>query len=135
MRVLVDECLPRQLCQWLLAARPDWVVSTVQGAGWAAMKNGLLLRTANDAFDVLVTADRNMHHQQNFEGLAISVLVFPTNRLKLVRAGVAALLQSLPQVGRAQKAIMDLTGTPDWGTARLAEVLDEQGIARHVFKL
>ena len=29
MRVLVDECLPRQLKPWLLQARPDWPVVTV----------------------------------------------------------------------------------------------------------
>ena len=41
MRVLVDECLPRHLRQWLSTARPDWTVMTVQDAGWASMKNGL----------------------------------------------------------------------------------------------
>ena len=81
MRFLVDECLPRQLRQWLLIARPDWTVTTVQEAGWAAMKNGILLRAANGTFDVL----------------GISVLVLPTNRAKLVRAGVLALVQSLPR--------------------------------------
>jgi predicted nuclease of predicted toxin-antitoxin system len=75
MRVLVDECLPRQLRQWLLAARPGWTVMTVQDAGWASMKNGVLLQAANGKFDVLVTADKNMHHQQNFAGLSISALV------------------------------------------------------------
>jgi predicted nuclease of predicted toxin-antitoxin system len=133
MRVLVDECLPRQLCQWLAAAQAGWVVATVQDAGWAAMKNGLLLRAANGRFDVLVTADRNMHHQQNFAGLEISVLVFPTNRAKLVRTGVPALLQSLLLTGHGQKAVMDLTAAPDWGAAKLAEAVVEQGITRHVF--
>lgn len=77
MRVPVDECLPRQLRQWLSAERPQWAVKTVHEAGWASMTNGLLLRTANGAFDALVTADKNMHHQQNFVGLDIAVLVFP----------------------------------------------------------
>lgn len=133
MRVLVDECLPRQLRQWLLSERPEWTVVTVQDAGWAAMKNGSLLRAANGAFDVLVTADKNMHHQQNFVGLDISVLVFPTNRAKLVREGVAALTQSLPRVLRGQKAIMDLASAATWGDAKLAEVVVQGDIARHIF--
>jgi len=133
MRVLVDECLPRQLKQWLLSVQPDWTVATVQDAGWAAMKNGILLRAANGAFDVLVTADKNMHHQQNFVGLEISVLVFPTNRAKLVREGVAALTQSLPRVLRGQKAIMDLAATATWGDARLAEIVVQGDVWRHVF--
>lgn len=134
MRVLVDECLPRQLRQWLLAARADWVVMTVQDAGWASMKNGALLRAANGSFDVLITADKNMHHQQNFVGLNISVLVFPANRAKLVRAGVVAMVQSVLRVRPGEKAVMDLTRAENWGDASFAEVVVEQGIARHVFR-
>ena len=113
MRVLVDECLPQQLRLWLLAAHPSWTVSTVKDAGWAAMQNGVLLKAANQAFDVLVTADKNMHHQQNFAGLTISVLVFPTNRAKLVKAGVPALVQSLPRVLPGEKAVMDFAQAQD----------------------
>ena len=134
MRVLVDECLPRQLRLWLVAAHPSWTVSTVKDAGWAAMQNGVLLKAANQAFDVLVTADKNMHHQQNFAGLTISVLVFPTNRAKLVKAGVPALVQSLPRVLPGEKAVMDFAQAQDWQTAQLAEVMLEHGVARHVFK-
>jgi predicted nuclease of predicted toxin-antitoxin system len=134
MRALLDECLPRQLQQWLSVARPDWVAMTVQNAGWAAMKNGVLLRAANGKFDVLLTADKNMHHQQNFTGLDISVLVFPANRIKLVRLGVPAILQSLPRVRQGEKTIMDLGATPDWGGAVLHDVIAEEGgITRHVF--
>ena len=137
MRVLVDECLPRQLTQWLSAARANWTVLTVQDAGWASMKNGLLLRTANGAFDVLVTADKNMHHQQNFVGLSISVLVFPVNRAKLVKAGVAALVQSLARVQPGEKTVMDLpvSSASDWLIAQLVDVRSEQGITRHIFKV
>ncbi len=75
-----------------------------------------------------------MHHQQNFVGLSISVLVFPTNRAKLVKAGVPALVQSLPRVLRGEKAVMDLAQAQDWQTAQLAEVILEHGVARHVFR-
>ena len=133
MRVLVDECLPRQLRQWLPAARPDWTAMTVQDAG-ASMKNGALLRAASGSFDVLVTADKNMHHQQNLVGLDISVLVFPTNRARLVQAGVLALVQSLTRVRAGEKTIMELTAASDWSVAQLADVIVEQGITRHVFR-
>jgi len=42
---------------------------------------GRLLPAANGSFDVLVTADKSMHHQQRFEYLGAGV---PTNRVKLV---------------------------------------------------
>ena len=134
MRVLIDECLPRQLKQWLASAKPDWTIQTVQGAGWASMKNGVLLREANDKFDVLVTADKNMHHQQNFIGLEISVLVFPTNRAKLVQSGVGALTQSIQNIQAGQKTIMDLTVVEDWNTSKLNAVVEKEGVAHHIFR-
>jgi len=98
------------------------------------MKNGTLLRAADGNFDVLVTADKNMHHQQNFAGLAISVLVFPTNRYKFVQAGVPAQVQSLVHIGRGQKAIMDMTEVPDWSLSMLKGQTKKDGVVYHVFK-
>lgn len=60
MRILVDECLPRQLRYWLENIG-DFEVATVQDAGWANLKYGKLLRAANEAeFKVMLTADKNM---------------------------------------------------------------------------
>lgn len=134
MRVLIDECLPRQLWQWLVAAEPAWFVRTVQDAGWASMKNGMLLRAANEEFDVLLTADKNMHHQQNFAGLTISVLVFPANQVKIVRMGVPAIVQSIPRVGQGEMALMEISVGSSWDTAKLADPVVEGTIARHVFR-
>lgn len=133
IRVLIDECLPRQLLQWLTELKPAWMVQSVQGAGWASMKNGVLLREANGKFDVLVTADKNMHHQQNFLGLDISVLVFPTNRAKLVRAGVNALIQSLENVQPGQKTVMDFKTVEDWSKSKLDVVVEKEGVTHHIF--
>ena len=134
MRVLIDECLPRQLRNWLLAEQPTWTVSTVQDSGWASMKNGALLRAANQTFDVMVTADKNMHHQQNFVGLDISVLVFPTNRAKVVRAGVHALLMSLPLVRPGEKVVMERAGGADWTDAKVIVVGTSPTATLHLFK-
>lgn len=133
MRVLVDECLPRQLRHWSMAAWPYEMVATVQEAGWASMKNGALLRVADAAFNVLVTADKNMHHQQNFMGLKISVLVFPTNRAKVVHAGVAAIAQSRARMGQGRKAVMSLTTAMPWDQAQLQVVAVRDGVAHHEF--
>ena len=89
---------------------------------------------ANDTFDLLLTADKNTQHQQNFAGLAVSVLVFPANRVKLVRTGVLAMVQSLMRVRPGVKTIMDLSPTADWGAATLDEVIAEREITRHRFK-
>ncbi len=47
------------------------------------MKNGELLHRASGAFDVFVTADQNLEHQQNIASLALAVvvLVASSNRM------------------------------------------------------
>lgn len=41
-------------------------VETAYERGWSILSNGELLAAAEDAsFDVFVTTDRNLHHQQN----------------------------------------------------------------------
>jgi len=80
MRVLLDECLPRKL-KWEVQAD---VVSTVPEMSWASTKNGALLRLAEKDFDIFLTNDRNLEHQQNLKlfDLAIIVLVAPTNDIE-----------------------------------------------------
>lgn len=80
MRVLLDECVPRRLRSHL----PGHDVRTVPEMGWSGKKDGALLALmAPDGFEVLVTVDQNIRHQQNLAafGVAILVLVAPTNRL------------------------------------------------------
>ena len=48
--------------------------------GWHALRNGDLLRAAErDGFDVLITSDKNIHHQNRLGGLRIGVLELGTN--------------------------------------------------------
>lgn len=82
MRVLLDECVPRSLRREL----PDPEVSTVAEAGWPGVKNGALLKLAAQAFDAVVTVDRNLQYQQNLAGLEIAVVIAPVYRAKDVHA-------------------------------------------------
>ena len=51
-------------------------VKTTFAMGWAEFQNGKLLRAAEDSgFPVLITADKQMQHQQNMAGRNICVLV------------------------------------------------------------
>jgi len=77
MNVLIDECLPRKLKHEVDA---DFV-QTVPEAGWAGRQNGELLKLAEANFDILITNDQNMEHQQNLNrfNLAFIVLVALTN--------------------------------------------------------
>lgn len=78
-RVLFDEHLPRLLKRDL----PGVEVRTVAEAGWAGTKNGRLLRLAETEFDVFLTADRNLPHQQMLSALALGVVVLAAGSTKL----------------------------------------------------
>ena len=96
MRVLLDECLPRQLAREL----PEHEVRTVREVGWASTQNGALLRRAGGVFDVFVTADSNIEYQQNTATLpvAIIVLIAYTNDVDVLRLLMPQLRELLPSV-------------------------------------
>ena len=52
--------------------------------GWSGMRNGELLAVAEDQFDVLITMDQNMQHQQHLPryDLAVVLLASVSNRLQ-----------------------------------------------------
>jgi hypothetical protein len=49
------------------------------------MSNGELLAAADGEFDLFITTDRNLPHQQNLAGRRISILVLPTTSWPLIR--------------------------------------------------
>ena len=54
--------------------------------GWADLSNGALLAAMEAAgFDVLISCDRNLAHQQNLDRHWIAVLVLDTNRWSVLR--------------------------------------------------
>lgn len=100
MRILLDESLPRRLAQEL----PEYEVQTVQGRGWAGLKNGALLRRASQEFQVLLTGDRNLEFQQNPKTLPIAVIVIVAvnNRLETMRPLIPDVLDVLKIVRPGQ---------------------------------
>ena len=72
MNILFDQGTPAPLRHCL----SGHAVSTAYELGWSALKNGDLLRLAEDrGFDVLVTTDTNLKYQQNFAGRKIAIAV------------------------------------------------------------
>lgn len=68
MRVLLDECLPRRLTRDLLGHD----ARTAPEMGWASKRNGELLTLATaEAFDVFLTADRNLSYQQDLSATTL----------------------------------------------------------------
>lgn len=73
MRILLDECLPKDLAREL----PGHVVKTVPQAGWASISNGKLLRLiANSGrFDVFLTVDKRLPQQNKTSLLPFAIVV------------------------------------------------------------
>ena len=72
MRLLLDENLPKRLKQDLI----EHEVYTVADKGWTGISNGKLLSLLTEnGFDALITFDKNLQYQQNFNKYSISVIV------------------------------------------------------------
>jgi hypothetical protein len=100
VKVLLDECVDRRLARDIEGHE----VRTVPEAGWAGLKNGELLKRAQEQFDVFVTVDRNLPFQRNLSVFSIAVIILrtPTNRLDDLRALVPELLTVIPSSKRGE---------------------------------
>ena len=81
MKLLLDECVTRHLKRELAGHE----VHTVEDAGFKGLENGDLLKAASGAYEVLITVDRNLPHQQNIAGLNIAILILAAKRNSYVR--------------------------------------------------
>jgi hypothetical protein len=93
MRILLDECVPRSLKNHFQGQD----IHTVVEMGWAGKKNGeLLTLMTSSGFEVFLTVDQNIKHQQNLAVAKIGVLVLvaATNR-------VADLMPLVPSAEKA----------------------------------
>lgn len=72
MKLLLDENLPKKLKREL----PGFTVFTTSEMGWNGKENGELLSLMiQNGFTALLTADKNLQHQQNFKRYTIPVIV------------------------------------------------------------
>jgi hypothetical protein len=105
VRVLFDQGTPAPLRQ----ALPDHQVATAHERGWSTLKNGELLDAAEQAgFEVFLTTDRNLKHQQNLKGRRIAVVVLST--------------PSWPRIQRAIGTVVRAVGGASPGTFTEVEV-------------
>lgn len=83
MLILFDQGTPVGIRKHL----SQHTVKTAREQGWSTLTNGELLGEAERAgFEVFLTPDKNLVHQQNLIGRKIAIVVLGQNRWKLVRA-------------------------------------------------
>jgi hypothetical protein len=82
VKILLDKMLPIGLSE-LLAGHE---VVTAAYAGFAGLPNGELIRRAvSEGFDVIVTLDRGIPHQQNLAQREVGFVLIPDNDVDLIR--------------------------------------------------
>jgi hypothetical protein len=96
MLILFDNGTPRGIARLL----QGHTVKEARAQGWDTLSNGELLRVAEEAgFDVLLTTDKNLVHQQSLAGRKIAIVVLGRGRWRLIRP-------MLPQIVSAVNAAM-----------------------------
>ena len=82
MRILFDNGTPNPIARSLTGHE----VAFARQIGWHELKNGELLQQAEEAgYEVLLTSDKNMRHQQNLSGRKIAIVVLGNQQWPDVR--------------------------------------------------
>jgi hypothetical protein len=85
MRILFDHVTPAGIARFLAGH----TVIKAKDCGWDTLSNGDLLAEAERAgFDLLLTADKSIRHQQNLTGRRMAPVVLSTPRWPVVRSHI-----------------------------------------------
>jgi len=101
MKILLDECLPLDFRH----SFPHHDAHTAQWAGLKSKKNGELLVAAEAAgYEVLLTVDQGIPHQQYSAGRKLSIIVVrsQTNQIEDLLPFVDAILNALKTITPGQ---------------------------------
>ena len=106
MRVLLDNCVRRDIKPYFR----DLDVLHTSNIGWEDLRNGELLRQANERFDLLVTVDKNMRFQSNLRGMRLRVAVLDVkgNDFDQLVAVVDALLPCLEELPQGEFTVLTI---------------------------
>jgi len=107
MRILFDQGTPVGIRDSL----SEHFVRTVRQQGWSTLLNGELLRAAEEAgFDVLLTTDKNLAHQQNLRNRRIAIVALGRSRWSLIQPALSRILAA---VTAAQPGTFRVVEIPD----------------------
>jgi hypothetical protein len=92
MLILFDHGTPAPLQMHL----PGHIVKKTKDLGWDTLSNGELLNAAEAAaFEVFLTTDKNIRHQQNLAKRAIAIVVLGNSRWPVVQRFVDRVLAAV----------------------------------------
>jgi hypothetical protein len=92
MRILFDHGTPRSIARSL----EGHSITAARARGWERLTNGALLKVAEEAgFDLLLTTDKNIPHQQNLAGRKIAIVVLGNPQLPIVRQHIHRIVDAV----------------------------------------
>ena len=95
MRVLLDECVPVSLGRELTGHE----VTSTRRQGWASLADKDLLHQAAYEFDVFLTVDQSLEHQQAVPSrLAVITIVTRSIHVEALRSHVPAILAAMRSI-------------------------------------
>lgn len=95
MKILFDQGTPLPLKRFL----QEHEVRSAFELGWSELSNGDLLKAAiGESFDVLITTDKNIVHQQNLGGLNLAVLVLSTAQWPALQHQIDRVVEGLSDI-------------------------------------
>ena len=107
MKILFDQGTPVAIRN----ALQGHLVRTANEQGWSTLSNGELLRVAEEAgFEVPLTTDASLPHQQNLKGRKLAVLVLGRNRWILIEPRMKEIVAA---VNSAKPGTYSLVEIPD----------------------
>ena len=121
MKILFDQGTPVPLRAHLT----NHTVETAYERSWSNLKNGdLLTKAEEEGFDVLITTDQNLRHQQNLSSLKISVVVLMTTNWPRIKSNVTSVTRARTMsklvsvtaifIDRNSSAYLRRREFPDW---------------------
>ncbi len=110
MRVLFDKNVPVGVRRFL--ARHE--VRTVVELRWSPqLENGEPLKAADEsAYDVLVTCDQNIEHQQNLRGRKLALVVLGSNLWPIVRNYEVLIAKAVEAASRGRYDFIEMPLSP-----------------------
>ena len=108
MTILLDESVPRLVKTQL----SEFPITTVQEMGWSGIKNGDLLKAAEQHFTIFITADQQLRYQQNLTGNPLAIIVLPTNQVPLVTTLLPRIREAIADIQPATIIEVPLPSSP-----------------------
>jgi hypothetical protein len=107
MLILFDQGTPVPLRAFLIGH----TVKTAAEQGWSTLANGKLLDAAEAAgFEVLVTTDKNLPHQQNLALRGLAVVVLGNAQWPVLKLHVQLAVDAINSAKPGSSTVVDIPG-------------------------